>query len=79
MRTTLCESVEDALAQAARLRRGWAEHAAADEPADRRDAIAALHAPAWTPAMAVSDTSLTRAVAWTAVAHAASAAPGRSA
>jgi hypothetical protein len=76
VRTTICEGAEDALAQAAaRLRRGWAKYATADEPADRHDAAAALHAPAWAPAIAVSDTAVAPDLARAAIAHAASAAP----
>jgi hypothetical protein len=76
IRTTLCESAEDALARAAaRLRRGWVEHATADEPADRHDAAAALHAPARAPAIALSDAAVVPDLARAAIAHAASAAP----
>ena len=58
-RMTICESAEDALAHAAaRLNRGWAAHAMADEPGDALDAAAALDAPASTPTVTVTDTAL---------------------
>ena len=73
-RMTICESAEDALAHAAaRLNRGWAAHAMADEPGDALDAAAALDAPAWTPTVTVTDTAFAPERARAVVAHAVAA------
>jgi DNA-binding response OmpR family regulator len=72
--TTTCESADAALAHsAARLRRGWAAHASVDAPGDARDATVALDAPAWTPAVAITDTALAPEQARSVVAHATAA------